>query len=463
MRLSMRFSKGKQNTVAGFLFFTFFLLPFSFGADSAFKVVVKSAEIVVAGGSAKIYVTVTNDDEKSHIYTISLLSSRYTWFSLKDSAFIIPPHSSKSTVVLFHPPESAGESIYRCKIIVTRDDGERVVKFAAIKVVQKKELVISDLSLSCTLCDPGEKVAAYIELSNTAPRRRVEVVFKFDGIVKRSKIIIGELSKRSIKTSFQLDKLQPPGEYTVTAEVYENGKLIARRMAKFKVKRIKNVKIEKSVNSDLFFKRVTITIKNLGNAKEVVYVNASSSGMWYIYQGPKCEKKNGMYVWEVELSPEESKVIKYEEFFWLPVALVAAALLGVLFFLLLYPRGIKIKKYVIQKKPVKEGETISVSIEIKAGKNLRGIRVIDFVPPSFELVKSFETIKPIRKEREEGIELVWKLRNMRAGEERVLHYKLRARISVIGSMKLPKAKVICTIGKRKVEKSSNAPHVKGSE
>ncbi len=459
----MRFSEGRQSVIAGFLFFTLFLLPFSFAVGDAFKVVVKSPEIVVAGGSAKIYVTVTNDDEESHIYTITLLSSRYKWFSLKDSTLIIPPHSSKSTVILFHPPESAGESVYRCKIIVRRDDGERAVKLAAVKVVQKKELVISDLSLSCTLCNPGEKVTAYIEVSNTAPRRKIEVVFRFNGIEKKSKIIVEELSKRSIKASFQLDKLQAPGEYTVTAEVYENNKLLAKRTAKFTVKKIKNIKIERNVSSDFFFKRVTITVKNLGNAKEVVYVNASSSGMWYIYQGPKCEKKNGMYVWEVELSPEESKVIKYEEFFWLPVALIVVALVGILLFLLLYPRGVKIKKYVIQKKLLKEGETISVSIEIKASKNLKGIRVIDFIPPSFELVKSFETIKPIRKEKEEGIELVWKLRNMRAGEERVLHYKLRARISVIGSMKLPKAKVICTIGKRKVEKSSNAPHVKGSE
>ena len=100
-------------------------------------------------------------------------------------------------------------------------------------------------------------------------------------------------------------------------------------------------------------------------------------------------------------------------------------------------------------------------MEVKSNKPIKKIVVRDIIPSSFELIKSFETIKPIKKEKENEIELIWKIRTMKPGEERVLHYKLKPKIGIIGSISLPKAIMECYLEEKRVVKKSNSPKIKG--
>jgi hypothetical protein len=111
---------------------------------------------------------------------------------------------------------------------------------------------------------------------------------------------------------------------------------------------------------------------------------------------------------------------------------------------------------------VKEGSILSISIEIKnERKPLSNVIIKDFVPSMFSIVKDFETIKPAKREREDGTELTWRIGRLKPFEERVLHYKVKTQVGIIGDIKLPKAEIRGKIERKVFSRKSNQVILKG--
>jgi hypothetical protein len=54
-------------------------------------------------------------------------------------------------------------------------------------------------------------------------------------------------------------------------------------------------------------------------------------------------------------------------------------------------------------------------------------------------VDRFDTMKPVIRKAGTGTELTWKIKTLNPREERVLTYRIKPVVDIVGTMRLPKA------------------------
>ena len=72
---------------------------------------------------------------------------------------------------------------------------------------------------------------------------------------------------------------------------------------------------------------------------------------------------------------------------------------------------------------------------------IRDVEVRDFVPSIARVVERFDTLKPRVKSTGSGTELRWSFESLKARDERVLTYRIKPVVDVIGHLHLPNAHV----------------------
>src|SRR3989338_8838053 len=123
-------------------------------------------------------------------------------------------------------------------------------------------------------------------------------------------------------------------------------------------------------------------------------------------------------------------------------------------------KTVRIRKYIIQKKEIEEGEEFTVALEIKnSSGSKKSLEVRDFVPSVFT-VKETEGLKPAKKKSHIGTELSWNVKDLNNHEERVLTYKIVPIFGVSGTIRLPRASIMFDVRGKKIEKRS-FPHSVG--
>ncbi len=83
--------------------------------------------------------------------------------------------------------------------------------------------------------------------------------------------------------------------------------------------------------------------------------------------------------------------------------------------------------------------TISLNLRNRSRKVIRDIVVRDHVSPLAAVVKKFDTLVPNINRKVTGTELTWKIKELKPKEERVLTYKIRPSVDILGQLRLPKA------------------------
>ncbi|HIQ49598.1 MAG TPA: hypothetical protein EYH56_00210 [Nanoarchaeota archaeon] len=452
----------KRNTyISGIITFAL-LLNISFALN--FTVELTYPKKIFAGEKGIATLKITNYEEKA-LFTFSVFGPQPSWILFEKSNLVISKGETKNVKIYILPEKYAYEATYKFKLRIVAEDGSSKEILLPVKVVQKQALKFSNILINCNnnICIPGEKIKCSIKIKNLGRHEKKLVVkFIFKDKIIEQKVTIGGRKEKNIAGEFLLEKYQKPGKYSVKVEVFEANKKIYEDSLSFSVKKVEKIEKQKQEKQGFFSKEVVIKLKNEGNAEieYVVYSNASKE-ILTLFFGEEANKLNGEYTWKVKLKPGETKEISYKEIFLLRIIFIIA-IIGVLIYLkFFYVWGVRIKKNIIYTPPVKEGDKISVFLEVKSNKPIKKIVVRDIIPSSFELIKSFETIKPMKKEKENEIELIWKIRTMKPGEERVLHYKLKPKIGIIGSISLPKAIMECYLEEKRVVKKSNSPKIKG--
>ncbi len=100
-----------------------------------------------------------------------------------------------------------------------------------------------------------------------------------------------------------------------------------------------------------------------------------------------------------------------------------------------------------------EAVTISLHVKNKSRKILDSVIVKDFVPAIATVIKEFDTLTPSITRKATGTELTWQVKDVRPKEERVLTYKIKPVIEILGDLKLPKAHLLYETKKGKKRKT----------
>ena len=155
------------------------------------------------------------------------------------------------------------------------------------------------------------------------------------------------------------------------------------------------------------------------------------------------EQDKRYFVWDVKLDENNSmKVTITENYQILFFVIALLILLTVLYFIYRNPLVIRKESKDVKKK---EGGIFSLKVILhvknRSNKRIKNIELNETLPDIAELEKDIYigTLKPTKllKHEKKGYIIRWDIDSLDVGEERVLSYKIRTKLPVLGDLNLP--------------------------
>ena len=162
-----------------------------------------------------------------------------------------------------------------------------------------------------------------------------------------------------------------------------------------------------------------------------------------------------IYTWSVPaLAPGGQYTISYKLSIW-RIWLIIGVIVVIVYIAYRWVSAPKIVKGVRHEGEITRGKEIVVLLEAKnrALHEIKDVEVVDVVPQIAKIVERFDTLRPKIKKVLDGTELRWSFPSMKAGEERVLMYRIKSVVDVVGHLNLPEAQMFF-VDRRKVRRMS---------
>ncbi len=428
---------------------------FSFGApDKTINVPTQGARDVI----------LTFSSDASETVAINLIDAK-TWTSINQNLVRLEPDNKTEVVLTISPFADTTLGLYRVTLIAESLTTKQKIRKDLFISVYKGEVVDIEKIVVAGDTKPTGNVNVTVMVKNYKTVTSNEVVVNAAVSSPAKKIfefteVIDNLDpdeKVSRTRTFSLGKYAESGTYKVVATLIAGNE--SREVTQTFNVAAKPVIVMTEEKTPLLFgfsKKITVT--NDGNeiALTVTVANPISGIESVFYSGTEPgTMQSGTYAWLLtNIAPGQTNVIEYRidytALFMFIVALIIV--FWILFFKL---RTVRIKKYIMQKKELEEGEEFTVGIEVKnaSGKPAEEITVRDFVPPVFEF-RSAQAPEPTKKKTAAGVELTWKLKNVHHREERLVSYKIVPLFGVHGQIRLPRAGATFKWNKREMTNRS---------
>ena len=216
----------------------------------------------------------------------------------------------------------------------------------------------------------------------------------------------------------------------------------------------KDLKQESSTEKTFLGKKTTITVTNIGNVQKTGTVTQTTTFIKSMFtktnpQSTKITKDDTRYIeWTVTLNAGETKELK-ETQNYMPILWAGIILLILIIVYQFIKPEVIIKKSIVNAITKEGGITeIKVLLIVKniSNKEVRSLRVVDKVPNIAVLVKEEEAIGTMAPKRVKSLDMrgtivEWELPELIRHEERIIRYKIRTKLSVLGEIKLPMAEI----------------------
>lgn len=403
--------------------------------------------VVSSGGSNEIRISVNSaTDDK---ITLDLIDET-PWMTLNTSQLDIKKGQSRETLLYVSPYSTTSPGVYKVTVagesLITN---EKKLKDIFISVTRGEGVEVEKIEVSGNLEPLGNAVIKYyVKNLGSVALKDVTVMSTIrspSGVFAESQdaIDLAPEERGIIEKFYALDSQQEAADYTVMAEVYQGGKLLDRFEQGFTIPKKTVIRQKMDQKTSLFRKEYQVTVTNHGNDVSDSTVITGSVGNFesYFYTGtPPTSVEGNVYIWDIRgLKPGETSVIMYAVDLTPFYLFIAASILMIwLFFFKM--RIVRIKKFIMQKKLIEEGEEFTVGLELanKTGDTVEEVTVKDLVPLVFE-VKDTEGPKPARRKTSAGTELVWHTKNLNNHEVRIFTYKIIPTFGVQGRVSIPRA------------------------
>lgn len=427
--------------------------------------------------SAKFIFTIKNNLPNTQ--TFRLNTPEVEWSTNLPAEVIVLPNVQKEQEVLITPiPKYISSGLYGVKITVKRSGSDDIAeKLLTIGVRGLGEgeysATIKTTIDTATKIDPREPITIRVNLENLNKLDFPELTLKVYGdlpeIAREQKISLGPLEKKVVEMTFDLNPVTQPKGYRLFFDLLQAGKVVEKADTK-------NIEIiaftpefEKSVekSSTIFKIKNKITFLSDSNVRHTQTVKfptnwfsrllTSTTPDAYVLK----EEGKKYLAWDIELGPRESTVVNVT----VNYRIILYIIIIIAVCLILYQKyksPIVIRKSIANVSTAEGGISelkVMLDISNRSKKEFRDMDVVDIIPNIAEVKKEFDegTIEPgkIMKHRKKGTIMRWKIAEIAPGEERLISYHIKSRLSIIGNFRLPKAKMKFKDGRRIVITRSN--------
>jgi len=435
----------------------------AFAAGIEVKTSVKETT-VYTGESAAVYLTVLNNQDFNDRISVSVFPQYIEGIttSLEKYSIDLNAHSNYTLYLVFGVPDCADEAKLSFVVTVISSTHNEISdsKTIILNTERKHPVCISDVKLEKYVLPPGSvvKIGAYI--TNPAIESSLPVYIQISVIKDKETLqrfderieTIDAKSTKKIEKEYMIEKYASPGFYKIEVGLKDYlNRIVSTKSIELRISEVANLTTEKIARWGLFAQTVLIKAKNEGNVPSPqFYISESIPNFAVPFFFPQIEpdvkeiKDNrAVYKWLIApLGAGEEKTISYNISVW-NALLILLGIAGVTYYLFRSTFAISITKTHSHVGALTKEKEIDIFLEIKnnSRKEIREIIVRDFVPTVVTVVEKFGTLRPTLRKVTGGTELIWRLDSLRSGEERVLNYKIKPVIDIIGTIKLPMAHI----------------------
>jgi len=322
-----------------------------------------------------------------------------------------------------------------------------------------------------TELDPRKTVMFSISLNNQNPLDYEELVIKLDSntIYKEIRETLGPGDSKQLEVEIALDPKLDPQDDKLTVTVYHADEVIVDPMvSKFEI--IPYSLISKNIVETKGFLKVVkdITFTNVGNSKYEgkVSIDTTPFRNMFTIARPRGEVigdgEDKHIEWDVSLgSGEETKFILSENYSVILV-LIILIIIGIVAYKISKSPLVLVKEASNVKK--REGGISEFKIVIvvrnRGTKTLNHIHVSDKVPKIADVEKevTIGTLQPVKimKHEHKGSMIKWIIDELAPGEERIINYRIKSSLSILGDFSLSAAKAHFWVNKKEKSTKSNS-------
>lgn len=438
--------------------------------------VVPSQDVLTltTGESTYVEIRIKNNQPFADTFSFSVFPSTSSGVSVTPEKNVITVEGGSEQIVkvYFSAQIDAPEGLLKFSILAksltdTASGGSDVAVFTKRKI----PIYISNISVNKYTFEPEEKLVLETFLRNIYPKTsytyELQVFIRYEGNVVQKfeeSVLIRPAETVRVVNEYTFGKYDKPGQYSILVYLKdENGNIVSTKemiVTLLSVVKIPSNYTEKTTSIGFLSITTTIVIKNDGNTvAPPFYLNEElpiiARGMFSASIPPAKEEVRGssvVYSWYVPyLAPGEAIIIKYQVSFlglWLTLIIIGA----LTYFSYRYTFTAAVVKTCKHYGPIKKDKEILVAIEVKnkTVREMGNVMLTDRVPAIAQVVEKFDTLPPKVKRSKGGTELVWNFGTLKPREERVVTYRIKPVIDVVGSLRLPAASISYT-GKKGLE------------
>ena len=334
--------------------------------------------------------------------------------------------------------------------------------------------VLTSTSISPEKIDPREEFTIKIDLNNQNVLDYPNLTVKLESNLFKEELYVplGPKEEKIVEVKKILDAMTTPQQDNLVIAIFKDNRLIVNPVVKeFEVVEYSTQEV---VPKEQYFLKIRKGIRvssNNPDYKGIVQVETTPLKNLFTSTSPRAElvKKDNKYylIWQVELDKYRTmKVYTTENY--RPLVVIAALIIVAIVLYFVFRSPIVVRKGIANVGMSEGGISdakIVVRVKNRSPNQITNIEVLDHVPHIAHIEKelSIGSMQPhaVLKHPKGGLIIKWTIETLEPGDERVLSYRMKSRLSILGEFNLPAANARCKVGNKVVISNSNRVSVGG--
>ena len=476
---------GKMNKLLVSAVMLIVFLNVAYAASFDVKVIPINDKIVV-DEVAEFGIEIQNNLDTDEEYTIK--KAGYPFWDMYTTPLQNPitlkvPAQSKSSIKLFVDPlYITSVDTYTLDMgIVLESTGQEQKVPITVGIKSTEPLiggyiptVLTSTSIFPEKIDPRDDFTITIALNNQNVLDYPNLTIKIESNLFKDELYapLGPKEDKTIEVTKKLDDITVPQKDRLVIAIFKDERLIVSPIIKeFEV-------IEYAVQEDIpkeqsflkIRKGVKVTSNN-PDYKGTVKIETTPLKNLFMTASPKAEiiKENGRHylVWEVEVGPDMTISIRTSENYR-PIVVIILLVIAAIVLYFLFRSPIVVSKAIgnvgMSEGGISEAKVV-VRVKNRSQNQITNIEVVDNLPHIAHVEKelSIGSMQPhaVLKHPKKGLMIRWNIETLEAGDERVLSYRMKSRLPILGELSLPAASARTKVGDKVIISNSNRASVGG--
>ena len=334
--------------------------------------------------------------------------------------------------------------------------------------------IVTSTSISPENIDPREEATIKIVFNNQNVLDYPNLTIKVESNLFKDELNVplGPKEDKTIEIKKNLEPMTAPQQDRLIVAVFKEGRMVVNPIVKeFEVKEyVTQEDLQKEQSFLKIRKGIRVTSNNL-DYKSFVKIETTPLKNLFLTTYPRAEtiKEGGKQylVWQVKLGSDRTMTVYTTENYRPIVVVIALAIAAVVLYFL-FRSPIVVRKSIanvgMSEGGISEAKVV-VRVKNRSANQITNIEVLDHVPHIAHVEKeiSIGSMQPhaVLKHPKGGLIIKWAIETLESGDERVLSYRMKSRLAILGEFNLPAATARCKIQDKVIISNSNRVSVGG--